>query len=458
MRLRLPRHEATTAQVGACYPFGGTPSLGIHGVVIGRDLYGGVFCYDPFELYRRGLCTNPNMVVLGQIGRGKSALVKSYLCRQAVLGRRVFVLDPKGEYAPLGRALGVEPIVLYPGGPVRVNPLDSAGATGGEEAAQESSTMALLEALCSSSLRRPLLPREVAALDIALAAVAPVGRRARGSSPSSPAQLGVLSARSSSAPLAPTLPEVIASLLDPSERAGTALGTTRATLIEDGRDLALVLRRLVEGDLWGMFDGPTTAGIDPRAATVIVDLSAVYHSSALPAVMACAMSWFEAGLERSSGVQTIFVVDEAWAVLADIGVARFLAASFKLARARGVANLAVLHRVSDLSAVGAAGSVEANLSRGLLADSETTVCFAQPRSEIEVSATALGLSRREAELLPRLGRGVALWRIGRRSFLVEHRMVPAEMALTDTDQQLLGGRFGVGASPRKGLADRPVGT
>lgn len=456
MRLRLPRHEATTAQVCACYPFGGTPSLGVHGVVIGRDLYGGVFCYDPFELYRLGLCTNPNMVVLGQIGRGKSALVKSYLYRQAVLGRRVFVLDPKGEYGPLGRALGVEPIVLYPGGPVRVNPLDSAGGTSGQDAASESRTMALLEALGSSSLRRPLFAREVAALDLALAEVAPAGRRARGSSPSSPSQLRVLAAQPSSGPPAPTLPEVIASLLDPSEHAGAALGTTRAALIEDGRDLALVLRRLVEGDLRGMFDGSTTPGIDPRAATVIVDLSAVYHSSALPAVMACAMSWFEAGLDGSSGVQTIFVVDEAWAVLADIGVARFLAASFKLARARGVANLAVLHRVSDLSAVGAVGSVEANLSRGLLADSETTVCFAQPRFEIEASASALALSRREAELLPRLGRGIALWRIGRRSFLVEHRMVPAEMALTDTDQQLLGGRLGVVAPSGDGVEDQPV--
>ena len=44
------------------------------------------FFYDPFRLYRAGLLTNPNMLVVGQIGRGKSAFVKSFLWRQAAFG------------------------------------------------------------------------------------------------------------------------------------------------------------------------------------------------------------------------------------------------------------------------------------------------------------------------------------------------------------------------------------
>ena len=67
------------------------------------------------------------MVVFGQIGRGKSSFVKSYLWRQAVFGRRAWVVDPKGEYGPLARAWGVAPVALYPGGSVRLNPLDTAG-------------------------------------------------------------------------------------------------------------------------------------------------------------------------------------------------------------------------------------------------------------------------------------------------------------------------------------------
>ena len=68
--------------------------------------------------YRQGVVTNPNMVVFGQIGRGKSSLVKTYLWRQAVFGRHAWVVDPKGEYGPLADGLGVLcPVALRPGGP-----------------------------------------------------------------------------------------------------------------------------------------------------------------------------------------------------------------------------------------------------------------------------------------------------------------------------------------------------
>ena len=93
-------------------------------MLIGRDLLGGSFVYDPFVLYRDGVVTNPNMVVFGQIGRGKSAFVKSYLWRQAVFGRRAWVVDPKGEYGPLARAWGVRAGGPAPG---RTGPAQSPG-------------------------------------------------------------------------------------------------------------------------------------------------------------------------------------------------------------------------------------------------------------------------------------------------------------------------------------------
>ena len=79
-------------------------------MLIGHDLLGGSFVYDPFELYAQGVVTNPNMIVFGQIGRGKSAFVKTYLWRQAVFGRRAWVVDPKGEYGALAAAWGVRPV------------------------------------------------------------------------------------------------------------------------------------------------------------------------------------------------------------------------------------------------------------------------------------------------------------------------------------------------------------
>jgi hypothetical protein len=43
------------------------------------------------------MLTNPNMLVIGQGGHGKSSLVKSLLVPTS-FGRRTAVLDPKGEY------------------------------------------------------------------------------------------------------------------------------------------------------------------------------------------------------------------------------------------------------------------------------------------------------------------------------------------------------------------------
>ena len=123
-RARVQRHRATTANLAAAYPFLAEPGLGADGTYIGRDLFGGSFCFDPFELYAAGALTNPNILVTGAVGSGKSALVKTLLYRQAEFGRTAWVADPKGEYTALAHAIGAPVIRLAPGGPARLNPLD----------------------------------------------------------------------------------------------------------------------------------------------------------------------------------------------------------------------------------------------------------------------------------------------------------------------------------------------
>lgn len=412
--MKLPAHESTTAQLGAAYPFAASVPLPTRQVLIGQDLAGGPFAHDPFELYAAGTMTSPNVTVLGQIGRGKSALVKSYLLRHAAFGRQVAVLDPKGEYGGLARALGSRPLSLAPGGAVRVNPLDGPAAPLGADVARQ--RLVLLGTLASACLRRQLAPREHAALELALSAVDRANaQRGNGS---------------------PTLPDVVRALLRPLAESARTIGTTKAALELDGRDVGLELRRLVEGDLAGMFDGPTTPGIDPLSGVLVVDLSAVYHSEALGALMVCASAWLQAMTARSNA-HTILVVDEAWAVLTELAVARYLRSSWKLARSHGLANVAVCHRASDLGASGPAGSEQSRLAEGLLADSETVICYAQPASELAALADLLGCSREEIEMLPRLRRGVALWRVGGRRYLVEHLLGPAERAIVDTDTRLV---------------------
>ena len=232
--------------------------------------------------------------------------------------------------------------------------------------------------------------------------------------------------------------EVAEALLSPGVEAVRLLRSPPEELRREGRDLALSLRRLVVGELSGLFDAPTSAEVDLEAAALVLDLSALYQSSALGVVIVCVQAALERLAERRSG-QTLLVIDEAWALFSNLAAAQFLQSSLKLARARGVANILVTHRISDLGTGGARGSVGAALVDGLVADCETVVCYAQSEAEVPIASRTLGLSSEEARLLPRLRRGVALWRVGRDSYLVEHRLGEAERALVDTDAALRRG-------------------
>lgn len=408
-----PAHRATTAHLQAVYPFVSDGGLGAGGPLIGRDLLGGLFSFDPWELYRLGRVTSPNSLVLGQLGRGKSTFIKTLVWRHLAAGRRAWIIDPKGEYGPLARACGCRPLTLVPGGRLKLNPLDVASRGGDGAEARVRPRLELTATLLASSLGRSLRPEERTALEMAV-------RKASGQMPQ------------------PTLGHLVEALLDPDPAAAAAVRTDRAGLASDGRVVALELRRLACGDLAGMFDGPTTEGVDLRSEVAVLDLSATFSSPALPLVMACATAWLQASLAAETGVQRLVVMDEAWAVLADLSTARWCQAIFKLSRAFGVANVVVVHRVSDLRAAGADGSAQQKLADGLLADSETRVVFGQPPSEAEQTGRVLGLTRTETELISRLPRGVSLWKVGARSHVVEHALADAERPLVDTDAAMTG--------------------
>jgi hypothetical protein len=399
----------------------GENGLDSAGPLIGRDLLGGWFCFDPWDLYRSGVLTNPNLIVLGQVGRGKSTFVKTFVWRQMGLGRQAWIVDPKGEYAPLAAASGVTPVRLAPGGTLRLNPLDLLlDKPPGEltEPAVSAAVRPRAELACSlaaSSLGRSLTPPERTCVELAVRLV--VERRVQ-----------------------PTLPGVVAPMLDPDASLAATVRTDAAGLARDGRLVALELRRLVEGDLAGMFDGPTSPGLGLDAPLVVLDLSAVFASPALALLMTCATGWLQAIFAQHGGPKRLVVVDEAWAVLHDLATARWLQATFKLARAVGVANVAVVHRLSDLRAAGAEGSAQQRLAEGLLADTETRVVFGQPPSEAETTRRLLRLSGTERDLVARLPRGVALWKVGERSYLVEHHVGGREAELVDTDEAMRDSR------------------
>jgi hypothetical protein len=349
----VPARTLTTAHLSAAHPFYAGRTLDRSGPLVGREVTSGrAFAVDPWRLYQDGHITSPGTLIAGQVGLGKSALVKTYLARQAIIGRRAVV------------ELGLE---------------------------------------------RRLNPVERAACERACAIVAATGTG--------------------------TLTGVYDALRQPTADDAQRLGSTPARLAEETRACALALHRLCEGELAGMLDAATTPDVRLDAPVVVFDLRALRNSAALGIVMACIAAWHEGQLARGTLAQ-IFVVDEAWALIATAATAEFFQRSWKLARASGVQNILVVHRVSDLRAAGDAGSRVAQIAEGLVSESEICVLLRQAHADLAATRERLGLSDTEAEVVTRLPRGCALWRIGNRSFVVAHVISDAERTLIDTDHAM----------------------
>jgi hypothetical protein len=200
-----------------------------------------------------------------------------------------------------------------------------------------------------------------------------------------------------------------------------------------------------------MFDAPSTTALDPDAPMVVIDLSALgSDETAIAVAMTCTAAWTESALTagthssapmNESGVPAAgrwVIYDEAWRLLRAPALIRRMQAQWKLARAHAIANLLVLHRLSDLDAVGAAGSEARALAAGLLGDCSTRVIYRQECDQLGGTELALGLTDTERALLPSLPRGCGLWKLPLHSRVVHHRLADDEFRVYDTDCAMRG--------------------
>lgn len=238
--------------------------------------------------------------------------------------------------------LGGQTIALGPGLPGRLNPLDAPARPYG--VSEEDWTgevrkrrLLLLGSLAKTVLGRELHPMEHTALDVALDEVVAYAE-ANGTTP---------------------LLGEVAYVLGSPERLDAALGELSGRLGHAAEDLAHALRRLVHGDLAGMFDAPSTVAFDPSAPMLSIDLSRLGGSgddTALVLAMTCASAWMESALADPAGGRRWVIYDEAWRVMRHVALLERMQSQWKLSRGLGIANLMVIHRLSDLLAAGDAGS------------------------------------------------------------------------------------------------------
>ncbi|MEX6429531.1 MAG: helicase HerA domain-containing protein [Ferrimicrobium sp.] len=376
-------YQDTTRTLGRLPLLASSPLPPTKARPVGVSRLGGILCFDPFELYQVGYITSPNMLVLGEIGRGKSAFVKTLLTREPEPHSSILILDPKGEYQSAAALLGAQELALSQGAG-----LDPFAGVGRSRRLLGSAMVGLFRALYERA-PRPLEYRLMQDIVNQLLAS----------------------------------PESI-SLHYVAEVVKVDCPGTHAESLPLRRELHAQLMRLIEGDLAGVFG--TEGSGSTLGNRVVVDLRSIGDRRLTGFAISCLLRARIAQFARGELGAGFVVVDEAWSVLQHSDSVREMRELFKLARSYGASVIAVTHRLSDLDAE----SVE------LVKDVETRVIFRQPREELDQLSTILGLPSTALESLATLGRGEALWCIGTHQFLVSHRLIGDEGALVDTDRAM----------------------
>lgn len=430
-------YRAATAQLAGLYPFLYGASVPPLGPYIGTNLLtGSAFSCHPIAWLHRGLITNPNLLVTGIPGAGKSAHIKALSLRLMSYGVKTLILgDLKNEYKELSAALGVTPVELGPGLPARLNPLD-AGPLGEDLPADpvelderlaeiHRRRLMLLDALLSTKLGRPLTPTEEAVISQAIDET--TGR-----------STGMRSLTD------PTLPQVWSFLRDPTAGMAQEL---RVRDVEELRDIARpvadALRAMVTGSLSGVFDGPTTIGLDFTAPIQSVDISHFdgRGDTTIAMILACVSSWGQAAIDDPAGPVRLVVRDELWRAMRIPALVRKLDGDLRLSRATGTIQILATHRLADFETVGAAGSPEAAIAANLIASCDVRICLAQDTAPLAMTRDAIGLTGAECTQIASWGAahiGHALWKVGRHhSAAVRLELTEPELAWFYTNQRMI---------------------
>lgn len=417
---QIPGIPSTTRQSEVLCTAISAPPTRVQGIINGLDLVTGQpVHHDPFTAYDGKIISSPNVVVLGDLGKGKSSLLKTvYVLRALALRkRRAVVADRKdqsgeGEYGELCRRLGGQPIKLtVGGGGSRINLLDPVIGVAAGDVTHVAGQLQLLRAVVHAASGQEPDAWEGAALRAAhLRALAVAEREDR----------------------VAVIDDVIRALKAPQP--GDVLGDTGEDMAAARERFALAalamsfnLERLVSDDLAGLFDGPTSSDVVLSDRLTSFDLSQLpTEGPALPLVMTVINTWLTNLLRRDRGWLTTFVAEEGWHLAEGVG-ARIFQRNSKLSRGIGLSNAVALHHLSDIR--------DDSPAIAMLKEAETIYMYAQAREDDARRCVALySLPDQLVDELMALPQGVCLLKIGSGApIMMQHLRSNLETRLTNTD-------------------------
>ncbi|MFK4299160.1 hypothetical protein ABH924_004341 [Arthrobacter sp. GAS37] len=414
---------SSTRQGEATYLAVASAPTSYKGLLVGVDAdTGWMVAHDPFTGYKLGITQSPNVCFIGDLGKGKSSMMKCWgVLRALVLGHRVVQIDKKpqlqadgsirGEYTELGNKLGAS-IVRFAldGTGTRINILDPAIAVrieGNIEAGKPPGQSQLLRAILGEALGRPIKPKEGKALRMAHESAL---NRAKAEG-----RVAVIG-------------DIVHFLWFPEESVTAVAGLTVKEARKWGIDPAAELERLIEDDLAGLIDGPTSENISLNSGLTIFDVSALPEDGpALGIVMMIISTWLTNTLmSQKNLVPTHFNVEEAWH-LVEGSFAKVNLRNMKVSRGLSLSCKFAFHHPSDLPAKSPA--------RAIMKECGTVFLYGQQDDDdARDTARIFSLPKGTHKIIKKLGQGVCLLKIGTQPpLMVTHIRSNLEIELTNTD-------------------------
>ncbi|GAA1621999.1 hypothetical protein [Leucobacter chromiireducens] len=421
--IRRPWHRATGHQLAAANTFAAADIHDVAGPIIGIDKNSGrPFTFDPWELYRRGLVSSPNILIQGSLRQGKSFVIKRLVTLLVEFGRlAINTSDSKGEHGAVAEAIGgsVFKMGVF-GSEIRLNPLVAPErrndeSEGSYHARVRAARVTVLQQIASllTPGERPLIAREMTILEWALEEVV------------------------SESGNNPTLRAVWEKIASPA-----LLQAQDGYFVQgDANDLRDGLRRLVHGDLGGMFDTDSSITLDPSSPYTVIDTFAIGQrgDQALAVTQAVTNAWvFNTISNKDAGRQYFLIREEGWADMRTIPALEAQLKQLKLSGEYGVGMVLIVHEGGDFDAVGAEGTKERELAKSLLRGYANRISFWQGSETLKDAIERQMFTRAEAAAIGTLSRGQFLAKIKAGSYVVDGNPTSTgwEKNLFDTDKQM----------------------
>lgn len=421
----IPWHMATISESRLLNPLGVSGWTALDGPIIGRSVMNGnVWRYDAWSPYRYDK-TSVNGLIIGMMGSGKSTVLKVMCLRETLppWNRHVLVEgDPKGEWAPVARAVGGD--VIEVGGGKYLNPLDPGTRP---------------KNFSEGKWRSEILANQT----FTMQTIAQVLRPGQGYTPKENSLTAAALKELNDSGQVPTIARFLDLLRGDWRKTVEVDGMDRTDVEETANGLMLLFGDMVDGAQAGAFEHESTVDVDPASPMLVFNTGSVITQNETKKALytACMSSVVEGLCARHDGLFRLIIAEEGYELLKNPRVVEAWDRRMRLTGDQGTASWMLLHEMNDITKFAPEGTGQYNLIHSVLTMAGVQVIYKQTPASLQQMRTMLGddLSVTETETIKELAPHCGMWRVGSQlRDVVMADFGPEMLPLVDTEQNRRG--------------------